>query len=53
MISQAIGSKNPVQIEAVRKQIEAEALAKQDASQAVVDVAGVSVENALSASHPN
>ncbi len=43
MIGKAINSTDPVQIEAARKQMEAEALAEQDASQAVVDVEAVPV----------
>ncbi len=43
MIGKAIGSTDAVQIEAARKQMEAEALAEQDASQAVVDVEAVPV----------
>ena len=41
MIGKAIGSTDAVQIEAARKQIEAEALAEMNASQTVVDVEAV------------
>ena len=43
MIGKAIGSTDAVQIEAARKQIEAEALAEMNASQTVVDVEAVLV----------